>query len=80
MKMEKTLYDVFAAEDGHPAIVPADSRPRVTELIDTITQGIMVLHTLEGLPVTPEMADERARNIVSNLLAIDWINDGANGS
>lgn len=51
-------------------IVPWDAKKErtVDMLVSDIAEGIMVLATRDGLPVTLEMALDRARNIVTGLM------------
>lgn len=37
--------------------------PTVAELVDIIEQGLRVFVTRDGVPLTPEMINERARNL-----------------
>jgi hypothetical protein len=47
-------------------------------LIDEIRAQIYVLKTRDGTPVTAAQADERARNIVANLVGNGWIDETCN--
>jgi len=56
----------------------ARMRPRVREMLDVIRAGVKILATRDGLPITDEHVDERARTITQTLLSIEWIESGAN--
>lgn len=55
---------------GALLVVPAD--PKRADVVDSmvadVKAGILVLASVYGLPVTDEMADDRAKNIVFGLV------------
>lgn len=55
-----------AIEEAHQEVtaLPDTRRALLEHLIADISEGIMVLHSRDGLPVTQAIARERARNVV----------------
>lgn len=47
---------------------PAPSLPTVRSLLRDVAEGIRVLQTRDGVPLSEDQIEERARNIVAGLL------------
>ncbi len=51
-------------------VIAADSRREATETIRVVADGLRVLRTRDGVPLTEEQIMERARNIATGLMCV----------
>lgn len=61
-----------AIETARDGLLPS-RKTRIAEMIDIVTDAIEVLRTRDGVPVTHDMARERARNILAVFIAGDMV-------
>lgn len=59
-----------AIQEGKQALLDAavERRSLIDDMVDDVAAGIEVLRSMNGLPVTRDMAMERARNIIGRFV------------